>query len=296
MKEVYLYEKLENGKVKCLNCAHYCNILPQKRGICGVRENKNGKLYALNYGKVIALNVDPIEKKPLYHFLPKTYSLSLSTVGCNFKCQNCQNWKISQFSEKEIPGKKLTPEEIVRMAKDNNLPSISYTYTEPAIFSEYALDTMKLAKNRGIKNVWVTNGFWSKELFDMVSPYLDAVNVDLKGFTEEFYKKYCSGRLEPVLETLKRLKKNKIWTEITTLVIPDLNDQKETFKGIAGFIKKELGEGTPWHVARFSGAASWKLNNIPDTPLETLKTAYKIGKEAGLEYVHIGNVPGLSTE
>lgn len=292
-----MYKKLEDNKVQCLNCAHYCQILPGKRGICGVRENQNGKLQALNYGKVIALNIDPIEKKPFSHFLPGSQSLSLATVGCNLKCASCQNWDISQMPtlEGRIEGKDTKPEDIVNAALKENLPSISYTYTEPAIFSEFALDTMKLAREKGLKNNWVSNGFWSKELFDLISPYLDAANIDLKGFTEEFYNKYCGAKLQPVLDTLKRLKRKKIWTEITTLVIPTLNDSEEVFRNIASFIKK-LGAETPWHISQFSGMISWKLKNLPETPIETLETAYKIGKEAGLKYVYTGNVPGLPSE
>ncbi|MDP3996028.1 MAG: AmmeMemoRadiSam system radical SAM enzyme [bacterium] len=297
MKEVYLYQKLDNDKIKCLNCAHYCQILPGKRGICGVRENQKGKLCTLNYGKVAAFNVDPIEKKPFFHFLPGSQSLSLAAVGCNLKCANCQNWEISQMPnlEGKIEGKETRPKEIIDLALKENLPSISYTYTEPAIFSEFALDTMKLAREKGLKNNWVSNGFWSKELFDLISPYLDAANIDLKGFTEEFYNKYCGAKLQPVLDTLKRLKKKNIWTEITTLVIPTINDSEETFRDIASFIKK-LGTETPWHISQFSGAISWKLKDLPETSIETLETAYKIGKEASLKYVYTGNVPGLPSE
>ena len=298
MKEVYLYKKLKNKKIQCQNCAHYCIVSPTKRGICGVRENQNGKLYALNYGKAVAVHIDPIEKKPFFHFLPGSQSLSIATVGCNFKCFSCQNWDISQMPQltNRIEGENISPEEIVKTALENKLPSISYTYTEPAIFSEYALDTMRLAKKKGLKNNWVTNGFWSKELFDLVSPYLDAANVDLKGFTDEFYTKYCGGRLQPVLDTLKRLKEKKIWVEVTTLVIPTLNDSEEIFQNIAKFIKNDLGSETPWHITQFSGAISWKLQNLPETPVETLEKAYKIGKEIGLKYVYTGNVPGLPSE
>ena len=324
-KEAHLYKKLKDPegvaprpygagkKVQCQNCAHYCVILPGERGICGVRENIKGKLYALNYGKAIACHIDPIEKKPFFHFLPGSYSLSIATVGCNFKCANCQNWDISQMPQLtgRIEGEEISPKEIVELALKNNLPSISYTYTEPAVFSEYALDTMKLAKKEGLKNNWVTNGFWSKELFDLISPYLDAANVDLKGFTNEFYIKYCGGRLQPVLDTLKRLKDYnpptassrslrsrapKIWVEVTTLVIPTLNDDEKAFENIAKFIKSELGPETPWHITQFSGAISWQLQNLPDTPVETLEMAYKIGKEVGLKYVYTGNVPGLPSE
>ncbi len=298
MKEAHLYKKLKGKKAQCQNCAHYCTILPGKTGICGVRENIDGKLYALNYKKVIACHIDPIEKKPFFHFLPGTHSLSIATVGCNFACLNCQNWDISQgFKEKkEIPGEDLPPKEIVGLAEKNKLPSISYTYTEPAIFSEYALETMKLAKKKGIKNNWVTNGFWSRELFDLISPYLDAANIDLKSFSDEFYVKNCGGRLQPVLDTVKSVKKSGIWAEITTLVIPTLNDSEKTFRGIAKFIKEELGSETPWHISQFSGAISWKLQHIPETSVGTLQAAYQIGKEIGLKYVYTGNVPGLPSE
>jgi len=292
MKEALLYRKLDGKKVQCQNCAHYCLVLPGKRGICGVRENIDGKLYALNYGKIIACQIDPIEKKPLYHFLPRTYSLSIAAAGCNFACQNCQNWQISQTpkSKNSFGVKETAPQTVVELALKNSLPSISYTYTEPAIFSEYALDVMKLAGIRGIKNVWVSNGFWSKELFDMVSPYLDAANIDLKSFDDDFYKKICQGRLQPVLDILKKLKKKKIWVEITTLVLPGLNDQEKTFKEIAGFIKKELGAETPWHVSRFFNDVSWQLKDLPDTPTKTIEKAYQIGKKAGLKHVYAGNM------
>jgi pyruvate formate lyase activating enzyme len=311
MKEAYLYKKLPDKKVypvksdklfnrvQCQNCAHYCLIKDGETGICGVRKNIGGKLYSLVYGKACAVNIDPIEKKPLFHFLPGSYSLSIATIGCNFRCANCQNWQISQTPRisGKIEGEEIPPEKIVEIAKKNNLPSISYTYTEPAIFSEYALDIMKLAKKAGLKNIWVSNGFWSKELFGLISPYLDAVNIDLKSFEDKFYVKYCGGKLQPVLETLKRLKtlrrssgQEKIWTEITTLIIPGFNDSEKNFKKIANFIKKELGTETPWHISRFFGSASWKFKDISDTPVKTLKKAEKIAKKAGLKNIHIGNI------
>jgi len=299
MKEAYLYKNLSDRKIQCRNCAHYCLIKSNERGICGVRENREGKLFSLVYAKLAAVNIDPIEKKPFFHFLPGSFSLSIATAGCNFVCKNCQNWDISQEPKPDKPifsSYELPPEEIVKMALKNKTPSISYTYVEPTIFLEYALDTMQLAKKAGLKNVWVTNGFLSPEAFDLIAPYLDAANVDLKGFSDEFYQKICGGKLKPVLETLKRMKKKKIWVEVTTLVIPTLNDDEKTFKNIANFIKKELGPETPWHVTQFSGAISWQLRDLPDTPVETLKRAYEIGKKAGLKYVHIGNVPGLNTE
>ena len=298
MKEVYLYKKLSEKKVQCQTCAHRCVILPKKRGICGVRESQNGKLYALNYGKAIAVNIDPIEKKPFFHFLPGSHSLSIATVGCNFRCDNCQNWAISQgFKElKEIPGEDLAPEKIVEIALKNNLSSVSYTYTEPTIFLEYALDTMKLAKKAGLKNIFVSNGFMSEESAKLIIPYLNANNIDIKSFSDKFYQKHCGGRLQPVLNTAKLMKKSGVWLEITTLVIPTLSDSEENFKKIAKFVFNELGSETPWHVTQFSGAISWKLKDLPDTPVETLKKAYKIGKKTGLKYVYTGNVPGLDLE
>jgi pyruvate formate lyase activating enzyme len=298
MKVSYLYKKLEDKKAQCQTCSHYCILEPGQRGICGVRENIDGKIYALNYEKAIAINIDPIEKKPFYHFLPGSYSLSIATVGCNFRCLNCQNWDISQGfkSVKEIPGEKISPKEIVEMALKHKISSISYTYTDPIAFLEYALDTMKIAKENGLKNNWVTNGYFSKEAFDLIYKYLDAANVDLKGFSEDFYKKICGGRLEPVLENLKRLKEKNIWVEVTTLVIPTLNDDEETFEKIARWIYENLGSETPWHVSQFCGAISWKLQHIPDTPVETLERAIEIGKKVGLKYVYIGNIPGHKAE
>lgn len=299
MKEAYLYEKLKNHNVRCLNCSHYCHLSPDQKGICGVRQNIDGKLYSLNYGQVVALNIDPIEKKPLFHFLPGSLSLSLAAVGCNFKCLACQNWEISQAEEltaKVNWGEDIAPEEIVKIALKNNIPSISYTYTEPTVFLEYALDTMKLAKEKGLKNIWVSNGYMSPEALELISPYLDATNIDLKGFNLAFYRKNCSATLEPVLNNLIAIKKKKIWLEITTLVIPGLNDDEESLKGIAQFIAQKLGRNTPWHISQFSGTISWKLQYIEDTPVETLEKAYQLGRQAGLHYVYIGNVLGEEHE
>jgi len=310
-KEALLYKKLQDKKVRCNNCAHYCVISSGERGICGVRENKGGSLYSLVYGKAVACHIDPIEKKPFFHFLPGTYSLSVAAVGCNLACPWCQNYDISQEPKpnQEIIGEDLQPEEIVNLAKKNKLPSISYTYTEPTIFLEYALDTMKLAKKEGIKNTWVTNGFLSKEAFEAVAPYLDAANVDLKGWTDDFYKKHCKARLQPILDTLIRMKNpkgsrrdgtyeagKKIWVEVTTLIVPTFNDNENWFREIANFIKKELGPETPWHVTKFSGLISWQTKDLRDTPIETIEKAYKIGKEAGLKYVYTGNIPNIPSE
>jgi pyruvate formate lyase activating enzyme len=298
MKEAYLYKKLPNKKVQCQTCAHFCILSPGQRGKCGVRENIDGKLYSLVYGKVVAMNIDPIEKKPFYHFFPGSYSLSIATVGCPFSCLYCQNWQISQSFKraKETPGEYVPPEKIVEIALKNNLPSISYTYTDPIAFLEYALDVMKLAKKAGLKNNFVSNGFMSEESAKLIIPYLDANNIDIKGFSEEFYQKVCGGRLQPVLDTAKLMKKSGVWVEITTLVIPTLNDDEKTFEGIAKWIYENLGPEIPWHVSQFCGSISWKLQHIPDTPVETLEKAIEIGKKVGLKYVYIGNIPGHKAE
>ena len=298
MKEAVLYEKLKDKKVKCNLCNHRCFILPQKRGICGVRENHEGILYALTYGKAISEAVDPIEKKPFYHFLPGTKSLSIATLGCNFRCDNCQNWQISQGSKGEaiIEGYDLPPEKVIADAKKEGCPSIAYTYTEPTIFFEYAFDCMKLAKKQGIRNVFVTNGYMTKEMLEISKGFLDAANVDLKFFDDKLYVSNCGGHLQPILDNLKAMRKLGIWVEITTLVIPTLSDSEEMFRGIAKWIYENLGPETPWHVSQFCGAISWKLQHIPDTPVETLEKAWKIGKEVGLKYVYTGNIPGHKAE
>jgi pyruvate formate lyase activating enzyme len=292
MKEALLYQKLTQQKVRCQTCSHFCLIKPQERGLCGVRENQQGKLYALNYGKIITQHIDPIEKKPLYHFLPGTYSYSIATVGCNLTCKNCQNYDISQGPKpnKPILGQEISPEKIVQEALKNNCPSISYTYTEPTIFLEFALETMKLAHQERLKNIWVTNGFMSAQTLNLIIPYLDAANVDLKSFDDNFYQEYCGARLKPVLNNLKAMKKKNIWLEITTLIIPGLTDQEKILQKIAQFIKKELDPKTPWHISRFFPEVSWQLQNLPTTPLESLEKAYQIGLKAGLKCVHKGNI------
>lgn len=298
MKEAHLWEKLDYENIRCQNCAHYCVIAPAKKGFCGVRKNIRGKLFSLNYGIICAIEIDPIEKKPLFHFYPGTQSLSIAAIGCNFKCYACQNWRISQADlvSEESWGQELSPKQIIEIAKKNNCPSISYTYTEPTVFSEFALETMILAKKNRLKNIWVSNGYLSKKLIEKVSPFLDAVNIDLKSFDDDFYKKYCSAKLRPVLECLKKLKELGVWIEVTTLVIPTLNDKKIIFENIAKFIKNDLGEETPWHITQFCGEISWKLQQIPDTPQSNLIAARDIGINNGLKYVYTGNIPGQEGE
>ncbi len=296
MKEAMLYHSLEDGKVQCILCNHRCVISPLKRGICGVRENREGKLYTLVYGKAISLNVDPIEKKPLFHFLPGSTSFSVATVGCNFRCLQCQNHEISQMPRDRggrIEGSEVSPSEIVMLTKQNRCRSISYTYTEPTIYFEYAYEVSRLAHQEGIKNVFVTNGYMSEEALQMIQPYLDGANVDLKSFQEKFYKEICGASLEPVLKNLKLMREMGIWVEVTTLVIPNLNDSDQEFKGIAQFLVA-LGSEVPWHISAFY--PTYRMLNLPRTPASTLHRARKIGMEAGLHYVYCGNIPGEEGE
>jgi pyruvate formate lyase activating enzyme len=289
MKLCHLYKK-EKNSVRCLACSHKCLIKKNKTGICSVRKNINGKLYLLVYGQIVAEHVDPIEKKPLFHFLPGTISYSIGTVGCNFKCDWCQNFDISQASKQGIIfGKKRTPEQIVKSALEENCKSIAYTYNEPAIWSEFIKKTSKLAKKFKIKNILVTNGYFSKESLDYLNGLIDAANIDLKSFKEETYQKYCGAKLKPVLETIKKMHRQKVHIEITTLLIPELNDSKEELKEIAEFIYSIDNKGEiPWHISRFF--PMYKMFDKKITSIETLKTAEEIGRQAGLKFVHLGNI------
>ena len=292
MKEAGFYERLGDEKVQCRLCAHECVIVPGKRGICGVRENRDGTLYSLVYGKIISQHVDPIEKKPLFHFLPGSRAYSIATVGCNFQCLHCQNYEISQFPrlyESEILGEDLTPEELIRKVKASRSESIAYTYTEPTIFSEFAHDTAVLARSEGIRNVFVSNGFMTEASARAMATVLDADNIDLKSFSDAFYRKVCKARLQPVLDTIILMKQLGVWVEVTTLVIPGLNDSDEELKDIAAFIKG-VGPEIPWHVSAFY--PTYKLLDRPRTTAAQLQRAREIGLEAGLRYVYTGNIPG----
>ena len=296
MKPCKLYKKLKEKKVQCISCSHRCIIAKEKKGICGIRKNINGDLYLLVHEKPISLNVDPIEKKPLYHFLPRTKSFSIGCFGCNFKCDFCQNYEISQFREfypenilEKIP--KKNAKKIVEKAIENNCKSISYTYTEPSIWAEFVYEISKLAKSRNLKNIWVTNGYMTKESLKYFTKekLIDAMNIDLKSFSEIFYQKYCGAKINPVLDSIKSAHKKGIHLEITTLIIPGLNDSEKELKEIAKFIYLVDNKGEiPWHILRFF--PTYKMQDRGITPLETLKKAEKIRKEAGLRFVHLGNV------
>jgi len=292
MKQAMFQEAREGEKVQCSLCSHRCLVLPGKRGICAVRENRDGILYTLIYDKVIAHHVDPIEKKPLFHFLPGSQSFSIATPGCNFHCLHCQNADISQLPRDRdgmIAGEAISPRQIVDAALAAGCASISYTYTEPTIFFELAFDTARIAADSGLKNVFVSNGYITPEALREIKPYLHAANIDLKGYSDDFYKKVCGARLQPVLDSIRLYRELGIWIEITTLVIPGHNDSDDELKGIAQFIRS-VGEDIPWHVSRFH--PTYKLTDRTVTPVETLKRARRIGFDAGLRYVYEGNIPG----
>jgi pyruvate formate lyase activating enzyme len=291
MKEAMFFEKLGDSRVKCYLCRHYCIIGDGKKGICRVRENHGGTLYSLVYKKLISEHIDPIEKKPLFHFYPGTTSLSVATVGCNFRCLNCQNYEISQLPRdyEEIIGKDIEPETVVGEALNNHCKSIAYTYTEPTIFFEYAYDIAKKADTHSIKNIFVTNGYITREALVTIKPYLHAANIDLKSFSPETYKELSGARLEHVIDCIRSYKEMGIWIEITTLIIPEVNDSEPELRQIAGFIK-DVGPEIPWHVSRFY--PGYRFIGKPPTPLDTLRMAREIGLETGLRYVYEGNVPG----
>lgn len=292
MKKALLYETKEGQKVVCNLCAHRCVIHPGLIGICGVRENRGGTLHTLVYDRVVSANIDPIEKKPLFHFLPGTGSFSIATVGCNFHCRFCQNWEISQMPKDRkglVLGRKITPGAIVREALATGCASIAYTYTEPTVFFELAYDTAKLASSRGLKNIFVTNGYMTAEALEMIRPYLHAANVDLKGFDDRRYRRICGAKLEPVLETIRLMREMGIWIEVTTLVIPAHNDSDEELRQIASFLRS-VGEEIPWHLSAFFPA--YRMMDVAPTEPDSLERARRIGKDAGLRYVYCGNIPG----
>jgi pyruvate formate lyase activating enzyme len=289
-KEALLWKSIDGKRVHCHLCAHECRIAEADYGICGVRQNTDGILYTQVYGQVVAAHVDPIEKKPLYHFLPGSMSYSIATVGCNFKCGFCQNWQISQASIRNsaASGHMIMPEQIVEQARENHCASISYTYTEPTIFFEYAYDTARLAKKAGLANVFVTNGYMTRQALDMIQPYLDAANVDLKSFSDDYYIKNCKAHLQPVLDTISAMKERGIWLEVTTLVVPGENDSDEELSQIAEFLAG-VDKDIPWHISRFH--PDYRFLDHPATPLETLRRAREIGHGKGLRYIYLGNVP-----
>jgi len=285
----WLSKKLDDGRILCEACNQHCKLGEGEYGVCGVRKVENGQLQLLTYGLAAAVNVDPVEKKPMFHFLPNTKAFSVGTVGCNFSCAFCQNADISQYPKEhdhQIVGQPLSPEKIVEMAKAYGCDSVAYTYNEPVIFFEYTYDTAKLAHEAGLKNIYVTSGFETHKAIDTLLPYLDGMNIDIKAFTEEFYHDICGAKLKPVLDTVKYAHEKGIWIEVTTLLIPGKNDSNEEIREVARFLA-DLDPNIPWHVSAFY--PQYKMLDVPPTPPSTLIRAYNIGKEEGLNFVYIGN-------
>ena len=290
-----LQEPLEDGKVRCLACPRYCVIPPGQRGACRTKVNVDGTLCEVNYSRVSSVAMDPIEKKPLYHFYPGSWAYSIGTVGCNLFCEHCQNWEISQprVNPEEFPWlRDLTPQDAVRQAAELGATSIAYTYNEPTIVSmEWVLETAKLAREVGLKNVSVTNGYWSQEARELLTPLMDAANVDVKAFSDEFYRKVTkTPSLEPVLETVLHLKKAGVHVELTYLIIPGLNDSEEEIREFARWVVNDISDDTPVHFSRFH--PDFKMLDRPVTPLRTLEMAHRVAREEGVKFVYIGNVPG----
>jgi pyruvate formate lyase activating enzyme len=297
-REAILWERLgpDDLRVRCNLCSHRCVIPPGRQGVCCVRENRDGVLYTLVYGRTISQNVDPIEKKPLFHFQPGSGSFSIATVGCNFRCAFCQNWELSQMprDRREIAGGSATPAQIAQAARRTGCKSIAYTYTEPTIYAEYALDCAREAVALGLKNVFVSNGYMTPELLNLMAGLIHGINVDLKAGRGEFYHKISGADLKPVLSNLVLIQKLGIWLEVTTLVIPGLNDDEEELRWVASYLFNELGPDVPWHISRFY--PHYRMTNVPPTPTAMLERAWQIGRDIGLRYVYVGNVPGHDTE
>lgn len=293
MKPALFYEPKDELAVRCTLCPHFCKIADGARGLCGVRENRGGTLYSLVYGLAAAVHVDPIEKKPLFHVHPGSLSFSMATVGCNFACQFCQNYQISQMPcgpAGRIAGESLSAKQIVQMALRNQCKTIACTYTEPTIYFEYAYDIAREAQEHGLQTIFVTNGYINPKPLQQIAPFLTAANVDLKGWDEQFYRKMVGGKLKSVLNALRWYKKLGIWLEVTTLVVPGYVDNETTLREIALFIKNELGPETPWHVSRFY--PNYHCDHLPITSAGILRRAREIGLEVGLRYVYSGNIPG----
>ncbi len=293
-KPALYYERLPKKVIKCVLCPRYCIVPVGNKGFCRARKNIDGEYRTLVHSNPCAVHIDPIEKKPLFHFLPGTTAMSLATAGCNFTCKNCQNWDISQAGPEETENVEISPEKIVELALQYKTPTIAYTYTEPSIFYEYMLDIAKLAHKNGVLNIYHSNGYLNQEPLKELTKFLDGANVDLKGFSEDFYRDITGGTLQPVLDTLKTLKKSGVWLEITNLIIPTKNDDEKMIKKMCEWIRDELGRDVPVHFSRFY--PQYKLQNLPPTPVETLQKAAGIAKVTGLQFVYIGNVPGMKEE
>jgi pyruvate formate lyase activating enzyme len=292
--EARYYKKLKEGGIECGICPRHCRVTDLERGYCGARENRSDVYYTLVYGLPCALNIDPIEKKPLFHFYPGTTALSLATAGCNVNCKFCQNWEISQSRPEQTDNLNLPPKELVALCVSRNVPTIAYTYSEPVIFYEYMYDTAELGHKKSIKSVMITGGYIEERPLDDLMPHLDAIKVDLKAIREKYYREVVRGELKPILDRLVQIKKAGMWLEIVYLVVPTLNDTEEEFRELAQWVKTNLGVDTPVHFTRFH--PQYLLKNLPMTPQKTLETAHAVARAEGLEFVYLGNVPGHPAE
>lgn len=293
-KEAKYYKKLEDREIECTLCPRVCKLGDKERGYCGVRENDGGTYYTLVYGKACSLNVDPIEKKPFFHFLPGKTALSIATAGCNVNCKFCQNWEISQVRPEQIRHIDLPPLSVASTAKKYNSPVIAYTYSEPVVFFEYMVDTSKEARKRGIRNVVITGGHINQDPLKELIEVVDGIKVDLKSFSQDFYTKYVRGELQPVLDAIKIIAQSPVWLEIVYLVIPTLNDSREEIQRMCRWIKDEVGTHIPIHFSRFY--PMYLMKNLPPTPVSTLEAVYQTAREEGHQFVYIGNVPGHKSE
>lgn len=294
LKEVMFYKKLDSLRIECEICPRHCQIADLERGYCGNKENRNGKYYTLVYNRVCAAHIDPIEKKPLFHYLPGTTAFSIATAGCNFDCKFCQNWRIAQFRPEQVEHYSLTVPQAIDICQKNDCPTIAYTYSEPVVFYTYMYDMAKQARKAGIGGVMISNGFINERPLRELCKQLTAVKIDLKSFSEDFYRSYCSGELKPVLNTLQCLKDIGIWFEIVVLIIPTLNDNPEELREMCNWVKANLGPDVPIHFSRFH--PMYQIKNLPPTPVKTLEMARDIALKAGLHYPYIGNVPGHEGE
>jgi len=288
------FDRLGDGRVVCRLCPRECRIADQERGYCGVRENRGGDYVTLVYGRLAAIHVDPIEKKPLFHLLPGSQALSLATPGCNMECRFCQNWQLSQFRPEQVASQAAPPELLLQAARRHAAPVIAYTYSEPTIFYEYALDTARLTARHGVRNVMISNGYIQEAPLRELAPHLAAYKVDLKAFTNRFYHEQCNAELAPVRSTLETLRALGVWTEIVVLIIPTLNDDDASNHEMFRWIRSTLGPDVPVHLTRFH--PTYKILNLPRTPVTTLERLHALGREAGLHYVYLGNVPGHAAE
>jgi len=294
MVEAKHYKKLDEGGIECGTCPRHCRITDLERGFCGVRENRNDTYYTLVYGLPCAANVDPIEKKPLFHFHPGTTAFSIATAGCNVNCKFCQNWDISQNRPEQTNNIKLMPEQVVEVCRNHKAPTIAYTYSEPVVFYEYMYDTAKAGHEKGLNSVMITGGYIEEKPLAELMPHLDAIKVDLKAIREDYYKNIVHGELKPVLDRLVQMKNAGMWVEVVYLIVPTLNDTDEEFRDLSRWVKANLGVETPLHYSRFF--PQYLLKDLPPTPASTMQKAYDISKAEGLQFVYLGNLAAHPSE